>query len=66
MAYTQTQLDALKNAVAKGVKSISYDGHSVTYNSLNEMRQVIKMMEREMGLRTGGLQVATPQFDRGI
>ena len=37
MAYTQTQLDALDVAIAEGVLTVSYDGRTVTYRSLNEM-----------------------------
>lgn len=51
MAYTQAQLDALQAAVAKGVKTVSYDGQSVTYQSISDMLALIDMIEKELGLK---------------
>ena len=39
---------ALKAAIRKGVKSVSYDGHMVTYQSTEEMRATLADMEREL------------------
>lgn len=50
MAYTISQLTALEQAIASGAKSVSYDGKSVTYNSLSEMRAIRDEMRAELGL----------------
>lgn len=54
MSYTQTQLDALRAAAAKGVKSVSYDGQTVVYASLSEMRAMIAAMEKSLATTTAG------------
>lgn len=67
--FTQDQIDALKASIAKGVKSVSYDGHTVTYHSLSEMREALAFMEGEVEAETSGsrkLTVANPAFDRGF
>lgn len=48
MAYTQTQLDALKDAAAKGVLEVEYDNQRVKYRSLTEMLRMISIIEREL------------------
>lgn len=40
MAVTQAQLDALDDAIASGALSVSHNGKTVTYRSLEEMREV--------------------------
>jgi hypothetical protein len=49
MAYTQTQLDALEEALAKGVIEVSYGDRSVKYRSLREMRSLRDEMRRALG-----------------
>jgi hypothetical protein len=63
MSYTQQELAALKAAAAKGLKSVSYDGHTVSYASIAEMQQMIATMER--ALNPGRSRIAYPAFDRG-
>lgn len=46
--YTQEQLTALRNAVAKGVRKVEYDGESVTYESTEKMLQMISIIERDL------------------
>lgn len=49
MAYTQTQLDALKEARALGVTEVRYaDGKTVKYRSLAEMDTIISSMESDI------------------
>jgi hypothetical protein len=48
MAWTQTQIDALKDAYAQGVLTVSVNGRTVTYRSGAEMLQAIKVMESEV------------------
>lgn len=46
--YTQAQLDALRAALAQGVTNVSYGDKRVDYRSLDEMRQLISIMERDI------------------
>lgn len=49
MAYTQTDVDALKTAIASGAVDVTYsDGSRVTYRSLDEMRSILGEMEAEV------------------
>lgn len=48
MAFTQADRDALASAIASGATSVSYEGKSVTYRSLDEMRQILAMVEQEL------------------
>ena len=61
--YTQGQLDALRAAVARGVKTVSYDGNSVTYQSVDDMLKLIATIERSLNPRRNRIQY--PAFDRG-
>lgn len=49
--FTEAQLDTLREAVASGVLTVTYDGpprRSVTYQSLDAMRSLLADMEREV------------------
>lgn len=46
--YTLEDYQALKKAIAKGVHSVAYGDKNVTYRSLAEMKEVLKMMEEEL------------------
>lgn len=63
--YTQEQLTALKAAVARGVRTVSYDGQSVTYASTAEMLRIIAMIERELSVTRGPI-LRTMPTDRGF
>lgn len=45
MAFTQAQIDALKDAYAQGVLTVSVNGRTVTYRSGAEMWDAITRME---------------------
>lgn len=67
MAYTQEQLDALKQAVARGVVRVRMNGEEVQYSSLAEMRRQIAAMEAELsGGGAGSLTVSYPTTSRGL
>lgn len=53
MAWSQADIDTLKAAIAQGVRVVSYTDHSVTYNSLSEMREALALMEREVAVASG-------------
>lgn len=50
--YTQADLDALNDAIATGARRVSYNGQTVEYRSLSEMREVRDEMERQLGIVT--------------
>ena len=49
---TQAQLDAIRASYYKGVQEVSYNGRTVKYRSLKEMKQIIDDMERQLGSST--------------
>lgn len=46
----QAQLTAIEAAIATGAMRVSYDGKSVEYRSLSEMRSVRDGLKRQLGL----------------
>lgn len=44
MAFTQTQLDALDNAIAMGVLSVMYGNKTVQYRSVDDMIKTRNLM----------------------
>lgn len=49
MSFTQSQIDALKAAIATGALTVrNANGELVTYRSLAEMRQALGIMEAEV------------------
>lgn len=69
MAWTQTEIDALKAAIGKGVRRVTYSDKTVEYHSMGEMIRALKMMEAEVASETAK---ATPsrtvlvQHARGV
>lgn len=49
MSYTQSQLDALREAYASGVTEVSYDGKTVKYRSLAEIATAINTVANALG-----------------
>lgn len=68
MAYTAEQLAALKAAAAKGVRTVTVDGHSVTYASVSEMLRMIAVMEKELAAAAGTARPAyfNPSYSKGV
>ena len=48
MAWTQSDLDALKAAVGLGVLTVRYNDRTVTYQNLTEMRALLAEMNRQI------------------
>jgi hypothetical protein len=48
VAYTEAQRDALQAAIASGVLAVTFNGRTVTYNSLKDMRDLLAEMERSL------------------
>jgi hypothetical protein len=64
MAFSQAQLDAIEAGIAAGTTSISYEGRSVTYRSLDEMLRVRAIIRSALGLTTAPVTVLA-QHSRG-
>ena len=48
MAWTQSDIDALKEAIATGASEVRYaDGRTVKYRSLAEMKDILDMVTDE-------------------
>jgi hypothetical protein len=52
MAYTQAQLDDLRAAIAEGVTSVSANGRTVSYRSLDDMRRLERVMADQLEANT--------------
>jgi hypothetical protein len=48
MAVTQIQLDAIDDAIARGVLTVEYDGHRVTYHSLDELLKARRFVAQQL------------------
>lgn len=67
MAWTQSDIDALKSALARGVKVLQMGGERVEYASTAEMRSVLAMMEAEVsGAGRGSIAISYPTTSRGL
>lgn len=53
MAFTQQQINALEAAIASGTLSVRYGDRQVTYQSLSEMRRLLRQMRAEAGAAAG-------------
>lgn len=57
MAFTQTQLDAIDAAIARGITEYQTEGQSIRYDSLDKMLMARDRMKREIdGTSPTGLQ----------
>lgn len=55
MAWTQADIDALDAAYKDGAGSVSHDGKSISWRSIEEYKELREMMLA--ALRTGGRRV---------
>ena len=65
MAWTQTDIDELKKAIALGASSVELPDRKLQLRSLSDMRQTLAMIEAEVG---GGRKVRAIRFqtDKGL
>jgi uncharacterized membrane protein len=56
MAWTTSDRDALKTAIARGLQTVTLAGESITYQSLADMRELLAEMERELAGVAGTAQ----------
>jgi hypothetical protein len=48
MAWTLADVTALKASIATGTRAVQYADRSVTYHSLSEMIELLRLMEAEV------------------
>lgn len=53
MAWTESELDALRRAYAAGTTRVAYDGKSVEYGSAADLLGRIRLIEGEMARAAG-------------
>lgn len=53
MAWTETELDALRRAYAAGTTRVAYDGKSVEYGTAADLLGRIRLIEGEMAGAAG-------------
>lgn len=53
-AFTQAQLDALIDAIAKGVLEIKYQDRVIRYRTLTEMLTLKNEIEKDLGIKSKG------------
>ena len=61
------QIAAINDAIASGVQSVSYEGKTSTFRSLDDMLKTVAYLER-LQARADGKRVSTvgiARFDRG-
>lgn len=63
MSYTTTHLAALREAIATGTLTVTYDGKTVTYRSLSDLLRIVALMERALG-QGGAARAVYPEFTR--
>jgi hypothetical protein len=68
MAFTSDDLSALDSAIRAGVRTVSHNGRTITYHSLEEMLQLRAVMQAELatGDRTSfGTRRIYPEYAKG-
>ena len=63
MTYTEDQVRALREALTSGVLTVSYDGKSVSYRSVGEIKAALAEIEnaraREAGRQVRLIRIVT-------
>jgi hypothetical protein len=57
MAYSQTEIDSLRSAIASGQLIVRSGDRSIQYRNLAEMREQLRIMEADVGGRSPGLRL---------
>lgn len=64
MPWSQTDLDALDNAIASGAKKVAYQTGSVEYHTLDEMLRLRDAMKSEVSPATAPARTSFVEFSR--
>lgn len=65
MAWTTTDRDALKKAIAQGAQRVRFGDRDVEYRSLEEMRQTLALIDAEIDTAAGVKRVRQVRFYTG-
>ncbi len=68
MSFTQAQLDALDVAIASGTLRVTYDGKTIEYRSMADLRTARRLVAEGVaaGTSSGPPTFVNPVFDRGV
>lgn len=67
MSFTQTDIDALEAAIARGVRKVKQGDEEVEYRSLSEMKETLRMMKASVQSSGGRpIRVTYPRTTRGL
>lgn len=66
MPWTQDDADRLRAAIAQGAKRVEYADKKIEYHDLNQMRQLLREMEQELGLTPKMPYRRYAQHNKGI
>ncbi len=54
MAYTEQQLQALRDALANGVRRVRFGDREIEYRTVDELQAAIRAAEVELARESGG------------
>jgi hypothetical protein len=68
MAWTQADIDTLKAAILerKGARSIAFSDQVVTFGSVDEMKELLAMMQDDVGATSGRPRTRYGAFSKGV
>ena len=68
MAWTQSDVDALKAAIAsgRGARSIAFGDQSVTFHSVAEMIDLLRIMQDDVSAAASTPRRRFATFDKGV
>lgn len=64
MAFSQTDLDAIKTAIASGTMKVKYADREVQYQSLDDLLKIKGLIEKELG--QAGRKFVYPVHSKGV
>jgi hypothetical protein len=62
MAYTQKHLDELQKSIASGVLSITVDGRTTSFRSLQHMLSIEAMIKNELAAESSSTSRMYPRY----
>lgn len=66
MAWTQADIDALKQAIATGATRVRFKDHETTFRSYDEMRRTLRDMEAEVSPQSAAPPITVSVYRDGF
>jgi hypothetical protein len=68
MAFTQTDIDSLKTAIAagRGARTITFGDQTITFHSVAEMRELLEIMQSDVSATAAVPRTRYAAFDKGV